>query len=258
MRPNEDISSSALAPTVVDALTIGRVAEVRLALGEIRDPELDETVTAMGFIKSIEIDGGSVGVTFQLPTQWCAANFAYLMAVDIKAAITALSWVTSAEVVLRDHFAARRINEAVAENLSFMEAFPQKAEGELDGLRHTFLEKAFLARQHAVLDVLPKGGNLPSLAVWTIGELERMARETSDIAEPTARYLALRRNLPGQAAFVTARGEPIETSRWPQHVREVRSTAVTMAANAEHCRILAAANWAMREDVGRSDAARAG
>jgi metal-sulfur cluster biosynthetic enzyme len=244
MRPNEATSPSSLAPAIPDALMSARTAEIRLALDEIRDPELDESVTAMGFIKSIEILGGTASVTFQLPTQWCAANFAYLMAVDIKAAITALPWVDSAEVVLRDHFAARRINEAVEQNLSFMEAFPRKAEGELDGLRHTFVEKAFLARQHAVLAVLPKGGNLPSPAVWTIGELERMAREARDIAEPVARYLALRRNLPGQSAFVTARGEAIETSRWPLHVREVRSTAVTMAANAEHCRILAAANWA--------------
>ena len=257
MRPNEDISSSAAPVAVAGSLTEARTEEVRLALETIRDPELDETVTAMGFIKSIEIDGGAIGVTFQLPTQWCAANFAYLMAVDIKAAITALSWVTSAEVVLRDHFAARRINEAVAENLSFMEAFPQKAEGELDDLRHTFVEKAFLARQHAVLDALPKGrSGVPAL--WTIADLEDLSRATSELAQPTARYLALRRNLQGQMAFVTARGEPIETSRWPQHVREVRSTAVTMAANAEHCRILAAANWAMREDVGKSDAARAG
>lgn len=242
MRPSEGVSSPTPAPSVPDGLTIARVAEVRMALDEIRDPELDETVTAMGFIKSIEIDGGAVSVAFQLPTQWCAANFAYLMAVDIKAAVTRLSWVASAEVVLRDHFAARRINEAVAENLSFMEAFPQKAEGELDGLRHTFVEKAFLARQHAVLDALPKGRSGAS-ALWTIADLEDVSRATSELTQPVARYLALRRNLPGQAAFVTARGEAIEPARWSVHVREVRSTAVTMAANAEHCRILAAANW---------------
>lgn len=243
MRPNEGTAVPVLEGGP-DGLMHARIAEVRLALDEIRDPELDETVTAMGFIKAIEIEGGSVGVTFQLPTQWCAANFAFLMAVDIKAAVTALPWVRSAEIILRDHFAARRINEAVSQNLSFVEAFPQKAEGELDGLRHTFLEKAFLARQHAVLDVLPKGGNLPSPALWTLGELERMAQQEIDLAEPVARYLALRRNLPGERAFVTARGEPVEREHWATHVRSVRSTAVTMAANAEHCRVLAAANLA--------------
>jgi len=240
MRPNEGAS---LAP-VPDLLTGARIAEVHGALEAIRDPELDETVTAMGFIKSVKVAGEAVAVTFQLPTQWCAANFAFLMAVDIKAAVMGLSWVGSAEIVLRDHFAARRINEAVAQDLSFMQAFPQKAEGELDGLRHTFMEKAFLARQHAVLEVLPRGGNMPLPALWTIEELERMARQQPDLAEPVARYLALRRNLPGAIAFVTARGEPVEPLHWSVHVRELRGTAVTMAANAEHCRILAAANLA--------------
>jgi metal-sulfur cluster biosynthetic enzyme len=241
MRPNE----VALSPTVVDdAMTCARIAEVRLALEAIRDPELDETVTTMGFIKSVTIADDAVAVTIQLPTQWCAANFAFLMAVDIKAAVLALPWVRSAGITLREHFAARRINEAVALDLSFMEAFPQKAEGELDGLRHTFMEKAFLARQHAVLDVLPKGGDLPSPALWTVAELERMGRQETYLAEPVARYLALRRNLPGQVAFVSARGEPIEPGLWATHMRAVRSTAVTMAANAEHCRVLAAANLA--------------
>jgi len=242
MRPNEATPSPAAPLAVADSLNEARAEEVRLALETIRDPELDETVTAMGFIKSIEVDGGSVGVAFQLPTQWCAANFAFLMAADLKAALVALPWVTSAEVVLRDHFAARRINEAVAQDLSFMQAFPQKAEGELDGLRHTFLEKAFLARQHAVLDVLPKGGNLPLPALWTVPDLERVACETASLAEPVARYLALRRNLPGDRAFVSAQGKPVEIAQWAVHVRSVRGTAVTMAANAEHCRILAAAN----------------
>lgn len=240
MRPNE---GAPVAP-VLDALTGARIAAIHLALEAIRDPELDETVTAMGFIKSVTVADDAVAVTFQLPTQWCAANFAFLMAVDIKAAVLALPWVGSAEIVLREHFAARRINEAVAQDLSFMQAFPQKAEGELDGLRHTFMEKAFLARQHAVLDLLPKGGNLPPSALWTIAELERMARQQPDLAEPVARYLALRRNLPGRAAFVTARGEPVAPGAWPAHLRELRGTAATMAANAEHCRILAAANLA--------------
>jgi len=242
MPPSETVAARDPAVVRADTLTSARLAEVRLALEAIRDPELDETVTAMGFIRAITISGGSVGVTFQLPTQWCAANFAFLMAVDMKAAVMALPWVTSAEIVLREHFAARRINEAVAQDLSFMEAFPYKARGELDGLRHTFIEKALLARQHAVVEALPKDLASGSPSSWTVAELERFARAGAGLVEPVARYLALRRNLPGQMAFVTASGEGVEPSAWPQHVRELRSTAVTMAANAEHCRVLANAS----------------
>ena len=136
-----------------------------------------------------------------------------------------------------------RINEAVGEDLSFVEAFPQKAEAELDGLRQTFVEKAFLARQHAVLESLPeRSGDQP--AKWTIAELEGLAWQSRSLAEPVARYLALRRPLGGTTAFVTARGEAVAPSGWPAHRRDIRRTAMTMAANAEHCRVLASARLA--------------
>lgn len=243
MRPNDGIPSLAQDGPPPDALTAARTAEVVECLGEIRDPELDEPVIAMGFIQAIEIVGGKVGVTFQLPTAWCAANFAFLMAVDMKASVRALPWVASVEIVLLEHFAARRINEAVGEDLSFVEAFPQKAEAELDGLRQTFVEKAFLARQHAVLESLPeRSGDQP--AKWTIAELEGLAWQSRSLAEPVARYLALRRPLGGTTAFVTARGEAVAPSEWPAHRRDIRRTAMTMAANAEHCRVLASARLA--------------
>jgi metal-sulfur cluster biosynthetic enzyme len=245
MRPNDGIPSLAPEGPAPDILTATRTTEVLARLGEVRDPELDEPVTAMGFIQSIEIAGGKVGVTFRLPTAWCAANFAFLMAVDMKAAVAALPWVASVEIVLLEHFAARRINEAVGQDLSFVEAFPRKAEAELDGLRHTFVEKAFLARQHAVLESLPKrAGEDPSPAGCTIAELELLARQSKTLADPVARYLALRRPLGGTTAFVTPRGEAIAPAEWPAHVRDIRRTAVTMAANAEHCRVLASARLA--------------
>ena len=232
MRPSEGV--------VVDPRLAARIAEVRARLDRIRDPELDEPVTAMGFIRNIEVDGGAVGVTFRLPTAWCAANFAYLMAVDMKAALRTLPWASSVVIVLEEHFAARRINEAVAQNLSFVAAFPQKAEGELDDLRQTFLEKAFLARQHAVLEELSRQ-EAASAAGWAIADLERWAGASEARGAAVARYLALRRGLPGEAAFVTVRGDAVAAADWPDHRREIRRTAVTLAANAEHCRILAAA-----------------
>lgn len=244
MRPSDGAPSPAQDRPAPDIQTAARTAEVVERLGEIRDPELDEPVTAMGFIQAIEIVDGRVDVTFRLPTAWCAANFAFLMAVDMKAAVRVLPWVTTVEIVLLEHFAARRINEAVGQDLSFVEAFPQKAEAELDGLRHTFVEKAFLARQHAVLESLPKRDERALALGWTIAELEHCALGSDRIAATVSRYLALRRSLPGQAAFVTAQGERIVPEDWPAHLREARRTATTMAANGEHCRLLAAARSA--------------
>src|SRR5262249_37433322 len=91
-----------------------RRAAVLAALDAVMDPELDAPVTAMGFVESIAIADGSVHVDFRLPTFWCSANFAFLMAGDMKLAIEALDWVASATIELVDHFAAGRINRAVA------------------------------------------------------------------------------------------------------------------------------------------------
>jgi metal-sulfur cluster biosynthetic enzyme len=237
-----DGSLSAMRPENA-AASASRIAAVRSCLDEVRDPELDEPVTAMGFIQSITENGGQVGVTFQLPTAWCAANFAYLMAMDMKAAVAALPWVSSVEIVLLEHFAARRINEAVAQDLSFVAAFPQKAERELDDLRGTFLGKAFLARQHAVLEEMSR--HEAALAIgWAIADLESWSAESRPRAAAVARYLVLRRTLPGSAAFVAEDGGAIGVSDWPGHRRDIRRTALSIAANAEHCRLLASARTA--------------
>ena len=69
-----------------------REAAVRQALDRVTDPELDEPVTDLRFIErlTIEQDGG-VAIGFRLPTYWCAANFAFLMADDMRRAVGALA-----------------------------------------------------------------------------------------------------------------------------------------------------------------------
>jgi metal-sulfur cluster biosynthetic enzyme len=91
-----------------------RYAEVMAALGDVLDPELDEPVTDMGFIESITLRAGDLDVVFRLPTFWCSANFAFLMATDMKAAVERLSWARQVTIRLVDHFAARKINQGVA------------------------------------------------------------------------------------------------------------------------------------------------
>jgi metal-sulfur cluster biosynthetic enzyme len=69
------------------------------ALDAVLDPELDEPITDLGFVKSLTVDGTRVTVHLRLPTSFCAPNFAYLMASDAKDVLTALPWTS--EVVLR-------------------------------------------------------------------------------------------------------------------------------------------------------------
>ena len=78
-------------------------AQVQACLAAVMDPELDESVTELGFITEVELGGeGEVRIGFRLPTYWCAANFAFLMADDMRRAVQALPWTTSVQVQLHE------------------------------------------------------------------------------------------------------------------------------------------------------------
>src|SRR6516162_3738308 len=53
-------------------------------LNEVLDPELDESIIKLGFVRSIVRRGAHVHVVLALPTSWCAITFAYIMAEDIR------------------------------------------------------------------------------------------------------------------------------------------------------------------------------
>ena len=60
-------------------------------LERVLDPELDESVLSLGFVESVTSDTeGNVTVCLRLPTYWCAANFSYLMASDVRRELNGL------------------------------------------------------------------------------------------------------------------------------------------------------------------------
>src|SRR5919202_4969451 len=111
-------------------------AAVLDALSGVRDPELDEPVTDLGFVSELGIQDGVVSVRLRLPTYFCAPNFAYLMVADARAAVLSVPGVREARVVLEDHYASREINGGGNEKLGFEGTFPGETEGwGLDELR---------------------------------------------------------------------------------------------------------------------------
>ena len=56
-----------------------------------------------------------VHIEFRLPTYWCAANFSFLMADDMRHAVKALAWVDDVSVVLGEHMYADKINAGLAQ-----------------------------------------------------------------------------------------------------------------------------------------------
>src|SRR5436305_13907637 len=89
-------------------------AEILSALATVIDPELDEPVTELGFVRSVAVDDDGVEVHLRLPTAFCAPNFAYLMVSDAHDALTAVPGLGRVRVVLDDHHDSETINRGMA------------------------------------------------------------------------------------------------------------------------------------------------
>ena len=81
-----------------------RSRALRRRSASVVDPELDEPITDLGFVRSVAVTrAANVEVHLRLPTSFCAPNFAYLMASDAKDALTDLPWTRRVVVELDDH-----------------------------------------------------------------------------------------------------------------------------------------------------------
>ena len=218
--------------------------EVRAALGVVRDPELDEAITELGFVSSLEIDEGAVRVRLRLPTYFCAPNFAWLMVADATRAVAAVPGVTAVDVALDDHFAARDITTGVARGDGFRDTFAGLADGELSELRTVFRRKAFLARQHRLLRELARELSGDRICALRIGDL--------DPSPETAVYLQRRAEL-GLAVdddapvVMTVDGDPVVPADLDAHLARIRTVAVSIEGNAGLCRGLLATRYGGKE-----------
>ena len=217
-----------------------RLEQVQACLAAVMDPELDESVTELGFITELELSAeGEVRIGFRLPTYWCAANFAFLMADDMRRAVEALPWVTRVQVQLHEHMYAEAINQGVSEGAGFQAAFGAAAEGGLDALRRTFLLKAFQRRQEALLQHLLDAGHAPdALVALNVAALRQLPLDADAEGETfVERYIA-RRDLAGggDLAFVDTEGCAIAAEALLGHLRGLRRVGINAEFNGALCR----------------------
>lgn len=211
-------------------------ADLLAALDAVRDPELDEPVTALGFVASCTVSGsGEAEVRLRLPTYFCAPNFAFLMVADAYDAVSKVPGVRKAEVILEDHFAADAINAGVAARSGFVQSFGGLAAGELDELRADFVRKAVLAGTDRVCrPLLAAGRSLDDLAGLTLGEVP----SSPDLARLRERRAEL--GLPsddGAPLLVDAvTGAAVGIEALPLHLQRTRLTRVNTEANGSMCR----------------------
>lgn len=211
-------------------------AAVLTALEGVRDPELDEPITALGFVTAATISAdGQAQVRLRLPTYFCAPNFAFLMVADAYDAVAALDGVHTVRVVLEDHFAAEAINGGVAAQEGFARAFDGEAVGELHELRADFLRKAVLAGTDQVCRPLVAGGTGPGdLAAMTLGDvppsagLERLRERRGELGLPAGDEAPL--------VIDPVTGAGVGAGELPLHLRRARVTGISIQANASICR----------------------
>lgn len=206
------------------------------ALGTVRDPELDEPITELGFVASCTVSGdGEAQVRLRLPTYFCAPNFAFLMVADAYDAVTAVPGVRHAEVILTDHFASDAINGGVAAQAGFVGSFSGEAVSELDGLRADFLRKAVLAGTDQVCRPLLAAGRSPAaLTGLTLGDvpdsrpLRRLRARRAELGLPAGDGAPL--------LIEPATGAPVSPADLPLHLRKAKLTRTSLDANGSICR----------------------
>jgi metal-sulfur cluster biosynthetic enzyme len=211
-------------------------AALLAALDTVRDPELDESVTSLGFVTSCTVSADGVAdVRLRLPTYFCAPNFAFLMVADAYEAVSGVAGVRRAQVVLEDHFASEEINRGVAARAGFVGSFDGLAETELDELRADFLRKATLAATDRVCRPLLAAGRTPDeLAELTLGDVpasperERLRSRRAELGLPSGDDAAL--------LVDPVTGVAVGVLGLPLHLRRARLTGISLQANGGVCR----------------------
>jgi metal-sulfur cluster biosynthetic enzyme len=211
-------------------------ARVLAALDVVRDPELDEPITSLGFVTACSVSAdGDAQVRLRLPTYFCAPNFAFLMVADAYDAVSVLPGVRRTEVVLEDHFASDAINGGVAAQAGFAHSFDGEAVGELHGLRADFLRKAIMAGTDQVCRPLLDAGTDPAgLLELTLGQLppsrpvQRLRQRRAELGLPAGDDAPL--------VIDPVTGAPVVGDAMPLHLRRARTTRISLEANGSICR----------------------
>jgi metal-sulfur cluster biosynthetic enzyme len=224
-------------------LAMSLEAEVMAALSTVMDPELDEPITDLGFVRSVQIHDAGVTVHLRLPTSFCSPNFAYLMASDTQDALRFVERVGTIRVLLDDHHDSDKINAGLAANAGYVGTFGSEAKESLDALRLTFQRKAHTAAMERCVTALLKD---TGLAVDEIHGLK-----LCDLPGGVQKEALLRRRAeiglsigPDERVVVDDAGSPIPADEVPLQMRFAKAVRISIEGNAHFCRGLLKTRYA--------------
>jgi hypothetical protein len=204
-------------------------ARVTDALSQVYDPEIDEPITRLRFVSSVQVSEDGV--------------------VDV------LLRVRDVTVRFEDHYTGEEINLALRGGAGFTGAFPGETDDDdLEALRALFSRKALIGRQATVCELmLAQGESEEAILSATVAELP-------DVPE-VRRALELRAQLgipvtPRSPAFVTPGGEPVGESGLRRWLRGAQLVRLSLEANGGLCRDLLSARHGLSRDIENEQACR--
>ncbi|MCW2798403.1 iron-sulfur cluster assembly protein [Nocardioides sp.] len=227
-------------------LAMSLEAEVMAALATVIDPELDEPITDLGFVRSVHIDDVGVSVHLRLPTSFCSPNFAYLMASDAQDALRFVEGVGRIKVLLDDHHDSDKINSGLAAEAGYVGTFGQEADDSLDELRLTFQRKAHTAAMERCVAAVLKDTDLAVEDAHRLllghlpggGHKDALLRRRADIGLGIG---------PEEPVLVDETGAPIPAEAVPMRLRFAKAVRISIEGNSHFCRGLLATRYSDSE-----------
>jgi metal-sulfur cluster biosynthetic enzyme len=216
-------------------ITSGLGVRVWAALATVMDPELDEPITDLGFVRSHDVFGDDVEVHLRLPTSFCSPSFAYLMASDALDAVRSVPGVGRVRIWLDDHHDSDRINQGLAANAGYVGTFGTEAEESLDELRLTFQRKAHVAAMERACAKLLAESELDVADLFDV--------TLADLPESKEKAALIRRRQdlglvisPGSPIMVDDEGHPVPEAAIPIKLRFAKTVRISIDGNAHFCR----------------------
>lgn len=223
-------------------------AEVVAALDTVVDPELDEPITDLGFVRSIAIDDIGVTVHLRLPTSFCSPNFAYLMSSDAVDALRVVEGIGRVRVMLDDHHDSEKINAGLAADAGYRGTFGVEAEDSLDELRLTFQRKAHTAAMERCVEAQLKRTGLALSDVYRLRLRNLPAGRNKEALLRRRAALGLGIGL-DEPVFVDEHGTPVPPDEVPMRLRFAKSVRISIEGNGHFCRGLLATRYADGESL---------
>jgi metal-sulfur cluster biosynthetic enzyme len=229
-------------------------AAVTERLDRVDDPELDESIVELDYVRDLTIEGPNVTVELVLPTAWCSPAFAWMMATGARDEVEGLSGVEKCEVRLVDHMHEAEINRGVNERLTFADAFPDAEDG-IEEVRRTLDEKARMGRQYRAVEALTAAGIDPEQVVAlcradvSLGEGQALVSLADGglvvtvPIEPMAEYLRKANAVglvsdPTDRLFATPEGDSISPAEFEHVQRRARLAKTNVNGQGSVCAAL--------------------